>query len=360
MSAIVVNGRYQAHRITGVQRYAHEIVSRIAPSVDLLVPRNGKGPLGHLWEQTALPALCRGRLLWSPSASGPVFYQRQVVTIHDLFAIEHPEWYSASYSNWYRVMMKSIISRAVALIAVSHYTKSRLVSVLGCDPDRITVIRNGLTTECRRTDGARIQQARAALSIPAGPYVLSLSSLEARKNLKTILTAWLALRQDVRGSATLVLAGAKPDPAVYAAQNLPQDLPNVHFTGYLPEEHLAALYSGASVFLFPSLAEGFGIPLLEAMACGVRCITSSTSSLPEVGGDVVTYVDPLNSTELAGAIHRLLNEGASPERPFEPAMERARQFCWSEAAGKTLSVLEQAAAQSELVTLSSGYPNHGG
>src|SRR5271163_4704118 len=108
MNAIAVNARYRVHRrITGVQRYAHEIVSRLTRKqdglsertpIDLLSPASAKGAVGHLWEQTVLPVACRGRLLWSPIASGPAFYRRHVVTFHDLFPIEHPEWYSVAYA----------------------------------------------------------------------------------------------------------------------------------------------------------------------------------------------------------------------------------------------------------------------
>lgn len=357
-ASIAVNGRYRTHRITGVQRYANEIVSRIESSAEVLVPRNGKRALGHLWEQTALPFLCRRRILWCPSASGPMFYRRQVVTVHDLFALEHPEWYSQSYARWYGVMMTSLIRNALALIAVSQFTKYRLVQKLGCAPDKITVIHNGLTTGVSRTASDKIAAARRALRIPPGPYVLSLSSLETRKNLGATLAAWRLLQGRPSTTATLILAGAAPDPAIYAAQKLPIDLPKVHCTGYVPEEHLAALYSGASLFVFPSLAEGFGIPLLEAMACGVQCIASSNSSLTEVGGDMVTYVDPLQPSSIATAIEKLLHDGASPDRPFEPAIKRARLFSWDGAAAQTLNILERCAHQVSPGHLPKRYHKH--
>jgi glycosyltransferase involved in cell wall biosynthesis len=352
---IAVNARYRVHQVTGVQRYAHEIVDRLSAGpnnggaisqIHLLAPASAKGALGHLWEQTVLPVSCQGRLLWSPSGSGPAFYHRQVVTFHDLFAIEHPECYSAGYARWYRHLMARLASNSLHLIAVSEYTKTRIVKLLGRNPDEITVIHNGLTTGLERVGEEKIAAARIALDLPTKRYLLSLSSLEKRKNLRTTLEAWARVHESLPADIWLVLAGPKAAESVYGEQDLPVNLPRVLYTGWVPEEHLAGLYSGASLFLFPSLAEGFGFPLLEAMACGVRAIASNNSSLPEVGGDVVTYIDPLDPASLAEAIRMELDAGAQPHRPFLPAIARARSFSWDRAASETRSVLEAAASLS--------------
>jgi glycosyltransferase involved in cell wall biosynthesis len=346
-ASVVVNGRYRVHRITGVQRYAHEIVSRLEGEVELCAPQSAKGAVGHLWEQTMLPWACQGRLLWSPCGSGPLAYGRHVVTFHDLFPIEHPEWYGAAYAKWYDFAMRRLAARATHLIAVSEYTKSRIVKLLGTDPSQVTVIHNGCHTRGRSGAG-QIHQAKQALKLPTDRYVLSLSSLESRKNLPAILEAWSIIHRQLSPDIWLVLAGPKADEAVYGKQQTAANLPRVLFTGYVPEEHLAGLYSGASLFVFPSLAEGFGLPLLEAMACGVRSIASRTSSLPEVGGDVVDYIDPHSPAELAHAMLKQLQSHHSAPPPFIPAIERAKRFTWDSAAAKTREVLTAAlAANSE-------------
>jgi glycosyltransferase involved in cell wall biosynthesis len=334
---VVVNGRYRLHRVTGVQRYAHEIVSRLQGQVNICTPRSAKGAVGHLWEQTTLPYISRGRLLWSPCGSGPGSYRRHLVTFHDLFPIEHPEWYGSGYSKWHAYSMRRLAAKALHLIAVSEYTKSRLVKVLGRAPEDITVIHNGCSRE-GPADPIAIAAAAHALKIPTRRYVLSLSSLESRKNIGSVLRAWSEIQQQLPADTWLVLAG-KSDESVYARQNLRLDLPRVMTTGYVPEEHLAGLYSGASLFVFPSLAEGFGLPLLEAMACGVRCIASRTTSLPEVGGDVVEYIDPLDSDELARAMLFSLKATVLGD-PFWPAVDRARRFTWDGAAAKTARVID--------------------
>ncbi|QHN02181.1 glycosyltransferase family 4 protein [Granulicella sp. WH15] len=310
--ALVVNGRYRVHRITGVQRYAHEIVSRLGSNVEISSPRSAKGAVGHLWEQTMLPWVAGDRVLWSPCGSGPLAYGRQVVTFHDLFPLEHPEWYSPAYAKWYAFAMPRLAARALRLIAVSEFTKSRLVKLLGRDPETITVVHNGSQMIDRASD-TQVNEARIALKLPTRRYVLSLSSQESRKNLSGILKAWSMVQQWLPADVWLVLAGPSVDQSVYGKQQVDVPMSRVLFTGYVPEEHLAGLYSGASLFVFPSLEEGFGLPLLEAMACGVRCITSNTSSLPEVGGDVVDYVNPLDSRELAQKMLHRLTTDSTPQ-----------------------------------------------
>ncbi len=338
---LVVNGRYLVHRVTGVQRYAREIVSRLGNAVEVVAPKDAKGAIGHLWEQAVLPAACRGRLLWNPGGTGPALYKRQIVTFHDLFPLEHPELYSRAYANWYKLLLTQLAKRAIHLIAVSEYTKSRIIKILGRNPEDITVIHNGLSRCCTRVSQSSALAAGHALGLPSRRYVLSLSSLESRKNLRTLLAAWKHVLPVLPHDVWLVLAGPKADEAVYTKQALPAHVPRVFYTGYVPDEQLAGLYTGASLFVFPSLAEGFGFPLLEAMACGLRCITSNTSALPEVGGDVVKYISPLDAIGLANAIRDELRRPTG-WLPFYPAMERAKRFTWESSASRTLEVLETA------------------
>lgn len=339
----VVNARFLAHRVTGIQRYAREIAGRLSGSPAMLEPARGKGALGHLWEQTTLPRLASGRLLWSPCGAGPLGYTRQVVTFHDLFPIEHPEWYSAAYARWYSLMFRQLAARAVHLIAVSEYTKQRIVAVLGRSPEDVTVVHNGAAATTRLTTTLEASRASSALALPSRRYVLSLSSLEARKNLPTIFAAWRLAQRSLPDNVWLVLAGQRADASVFGRQQLEAIPARVHFTGYVPEEHLAGLYSGASLFLFPSLAEGFGLPLLEAMSCGLRAVTSNNSSLPEVGGDAAVYVDPLNVREIAHAILRNMPKENAAARPYLPALAQAGRFCWGDAARRTEDVLLRAA-----------------
>ena len=341
----VVNARFLAHRITGVQRYAREITSRLSGSPALLQPVNGKGLRGHLWEQTALARLAGGRLLWNPCAAGPLSYRPQVVTFHDLFPIEHPEWYGRGYAAWYSFLFRRLARTAVHLLAVSEYTKGRLVQLLGVDPERVTVAPNGASPALRPATTLEAARTGAALALPSRRYVLSVSSLESRKNLRGLLAAWRVAQRSLPDTVWLVLAGAQPDASVFGKQELGPAPPRVHFAGYVPDEYLAGLYSGASLFVFPSLAEGFGLPLLEAMSCGVRAVSSDRTSLPEVGGNAVTYADPLRVGDLAGAIVQTIGRECAAAAPWVPGLERAARFSWDSSARIVEAVLERAAEQ---------------
>ena len=336
---LLVNGRFRAQRITGVQRYAHEIVSRLPSNTQVLTPRSGRGAIGHLWEQTALPLACQGRLLWSPNASGPLGYMNQIVTFHDIFPVEHPEWYSASYSRWYSVVMRRLAQNAMHLIAVSEFTKRRIVEVFGRDQADITVINNG-SHMIEPAAQESVASAAVALKLPTKRYILSLASLEQRKNMRGLLKAWELIHTQIPEDIWLVLAGPTANEAVYGRQDIPMDLPRVLYTGYVPEEHLAGLYTGASLFVFPSFAEGFGLPLLEAMASGRRSISSSTSSMREVGGAAALYVDPSKAGDLERAMLHCITAQPFTNEVYKPSLDRAAYFSWDEAASRTYSVLQ--------------------
>jgi glycosyltransferase involved in cell wall biosynthesis len=340
-SKIVINGRFRVQRISGVQRYAHEITQRMPSIHRVITPTSGKGTVGHLWEQTVLPALCGGRMLWSPNACGPLAYANQVVTFHDLFPLEHPEWYSRSYAAWYGITMRRLARCAKHIVAVSGYTKSRLVNHLGVDPDRVTVVHNGCHLRGPASADA-VAEAATALKLPTRRYVLSLSSMEQRKNTSATLAAWGAIYDRLPEDTWLVLAGPPADTSVYGRRLSEETHPRVFYTGYVPEQHLAGLYTGASLFVFPSLAEGFGFPLLEAMACGVPCISSNSSSLPEVGGDLVDYVNPHDAADLGRLMLARLTGRNERCAPFLPGIEHARSFSWEAAAHNTLQILQAA------------------
>jgi glycosyltransferase involved in cell wall biosynthesis len=270
------------------------------------------------------------------------------VTFHDLFVIDHPEWYNGAFARWYQFMLRRLARNALHLIAVSEYTKERLVKVMGRDPSEITVVHNGPAATIQLTDTHGAARAGAALALPSRRYVLSLSSLESRKNLRGLLDAWRIAQASLPDNVWLVLAGPEADSSVYGRQKELSIPPRVHFTGYVPEEHLAGLYSGASLFVYPSLAEGFGLPLLEAMRCGLRTVTSNNSSLPEVGGDAAAYVDPLNPRELAEAMLRNLTAESAAASPYAASLEQAAKFSWDTAAQRTEDVLRRASAMAPM------------
>jgi glycosyltransferase involved in cell wall biosynthesis len=186
---------------------------------------------------------------------------------------------------------------------------------------------------------AEIESMRESLGIGSGTYLLALSSLEPRKNFARLLQAWREVQHSVPADIELIVAGGTGDPRVFAADSAMPIPPRTRFIGYVPEEHLPALYSGACAFVYPSLYEGFGLPPLEAMACGTPVITSNTTSLPEVVADCAVLVDPLDTSSIAQGIWRVLSCGSLGQMLSQKGEQRSRLFTWERTAFETLQVL---------------------
>lgn len=334
---IFVNGRFRSHKITGVQRYAHELTARLR--LPVFQPANKlKGWRGHAWEQTVLPARALHGLLWSPCAAGPVVASRQVVTIHDLSPLDHPEWFSPAYSAWYRLLLPRLVGSARHLIAVSEYTKQRLINRLNVPSEKITVIYNG-----RDPKFAANSSSSDLPALPSPRYILSVGSLEPRKNLRTLLSAWASVLPELPADLWLVVVGSG-DTAVYKAA-LSGTLPaRTHLTGYVDDRQLVALYTHCLAFVYPSLYEGFGLPPLEAMSCGAPVLTSSVTSLPEVCGTAAIYADPLNPLDLASKLKLISTDSSLRLQLRERGFAQAQLFSWENAAQKTMNLLQSAAS----------------
>jgi glycosyltransferase involved in cell wall biosynthesis len=340
MASIALNARFYAHKPTGMQRYGIEMASRLADVLDVLRPSGSlRGYSGHLWEQAFLPAASGNRLLWSPNNTGPLAVARQVCTMHDIIPVEHPEWFSAPFAAWYKWLLPKLTRRAQHLIAVSEFTKQRLVERFGIRPEKITVVWNGVDAQFRPRTAAEIDEVRQALGIRTPKYLLSLGSLEPRKNLRRLLAAWGKLEKP--DDLSLVVVGAKGSPNVFRDAAIAEISDGVHFTGYARQEHLPALYSGAMALVYPSLYEGFGLPPLEAMACGTPVITSKTTSLPEVTGGAALLIDPLDEDAIAAAMLRLIADQPLRERLSAMSIEHASKLTWDKTASQTWKVLEE-------------------
>lgn len=338
--AISINARYQVHHKTGMQRYAYEIASRFEGKVREIRPERAlKGPAGHLWEQCFLPGLAAGSLLWSPNNTGPVLTRRQVCTIHDIIPIDHPEWFSKSFAAWYKWLMPTLANAAQHLIAVSEFTRTRILEAFNIREDKVSVVLNGVGSEFSRQSPGEIERVRTQLGLPANPYVLFVGSLEPRKNLLGLLAAWSIVQEKCPDVRLVVTGLNKSSTNVFSGVLMGKIPPGVVFTGYVPDVDLPALYSGAAIFVYPSLYEGFGLPPIEAMACGTPVITSEGTSLSEVVGSAALLVEPSRPESIAEAILKL---GASNSLRCELSREgiaRAKKFSWTETAYDTWQIL---------------------
>ena len=217
-------------------------------------------------------------------------------TIHDMTCWKMPELHTAANvaADWRYAKM--VLTRADGLIAVSEHSRRDALEVLGLAPERIVAIPNGVSEE----------YFRAVPKLRAKPYVLHVGTIEPRKNIDRLLDAWAMMRPELRAEYELIVAGPAgwaSGPTVARLQSAPE---SVRWLGYVAEKDLPSLTAGASVLAYPSLYEGFGLPLAEAMASGVACVTSNVSSMPEVAGEGARLVDPLSVSELSGALSGLL------------------------------------------------------
>lgn len=337
---VAANGRFTLQPLTGVQRYAREISSRLADRLDVLVPPGMfRGARGHLWEQTILPARTHGRLLWSPGNTGPLAVGKQVVTIHDCAVFDAPQGFTSAFAWWYRKLLPRLARRVRRVLTVSEFSRQRLIEWCRLDPQRVTAVPNGVDSRFRPVAFSP-QAPRPPIAGLPSSYVLCLGSLEPRKNLRRLLDAWRRA-PELHSDLTLVLTGG--NAGMFREAGLDPLPPSVLLTGRVADEHLPALYAGATMFVYPSLYEGFGLTVLEAMASGTPVICSNTTSLPEVAGDAACLIDPTDVDSLAAAMVRLANDAAERSELRERGLARAERFSWDAAADRTWSVLQEAA-----------------
>jgi glycosyltransferase involved in cell wall biosynthesis len=266
-----------------------------------------------------------------------------VVTFHDLFAVDSPGWYKPAYASWYSYSLCKLARAAKHIIAVSEYTKQRLMLRLGIDEEKITVVHNGVDAAWFGIPPAAASMARVTLQLPSNSYLLSVGSLEPRKNLKTLLAAWRNIVHELPADLWLVICGAC-DQNVYQCAGLTELPPRVHLTGYVPDESLPGLYAGGLGFIYPSLAEGFGLPPLEAMACGVPVLTSNSTALPEVCSTAALYFDPTRADDLSRNIRLFVNDRNLQQNLSLRGREQASRFNWERTAEQTLRVLRAIAS----------------
>jgi glycosyltransferase involved in cell wall biosynthesis len=284
-------------------------------------------------------------LLHDPHGIAPFLWPargvRRVVTIHDAFAYVYPQTHNR-LDNWrFRWHLPRASRKADAVITVSDCSRNDLMRFLDLPPDKVRVTSEGVDPRFSITDTDAQQAVRARYRLPVR-YLLYVGGLNARKNLARLFEAYARMRDDVP-DVQLVIAGKRQWQTAEMEQAY-QRLGlhgQVVFTGYVADTDLPALYGAAEAFVFPSLYEGFGLPPLEAMACGVPVVTSSAASLPEVVGDAALTVDPLDVDELARALTRVLLDAPLRTELRRKGLERARGFRWEIAALQTLHIYRE-------------------
>lgn len=329
--------------VTGVQRFGIEITKQLKKTTNLicLSPPNiihhdlaeeleakiiGRFS-SHLWEQIELPFYLKrigSPLLFNYNGLGPIFYRNKLITIHDVSFLRHPEWFSKSYSLFYRTFTGISASNSKKIITVSEFSANEIVQFLNIPKDKIEVIYNAVN----HSAGTKLD------NLIDGKYILTVSSLDPRKNLEKLIEAFKLLnREDIK----LVIVGASNKIFNQSIKSIDDE--RIIFFGHANDEELSSLYMNAEVFVFPSLYEGFGIPPLEAMKHGCPVICSNKASLPEVCGKAAIMVDPNNPNEISNGIKFLLDHPEEKIKLIEKGYKNITRFSWERSAKSLISVI---------------------
>ena len=349
MPGWAINGRFLTQRMTGVQRYAHEIVAAldeilaqegdstslaamrliVPPAVEkppalskITVRRTGFGS-GHVWDQFVLPFHAGGGVL-SLGNFGPIVGRNNIVCIHDANTFIQPDSYSRAFGLAYRTLLPLVGSRARKVATVSQFSANALVRFRVCRAEKIFIAQNGHEHALRWNAARAKHQLIGALS---RPYVMVLGSRAKHKNIDIILKQAQGL--DAAGIDIVVVGAAS---TIFATDAPAVRQSNIHHAGYVDDDDLAALYEGALCLAFPSRTEGFGIPPLEAMARGCPVISSDAASLVEVGGDAVIYADPDDGDRWRDVIIGLSANADLRAAMAAKGRKRAALFSWTRSA----------------------------
>lgn len=260
-----------------------------------------------------------------------------VVTVHDLAFRSVPETFPPRLRAALRMLVPLSIRRAARVITGSEFARRDILTSYSISPERVTVIPHGVDGRFYpRTDGESTG-ILARYGLRPG-FLFSVGRLNERKNITRLLEAYACLRR--RGATLPLVIGGKPDGGVESGQRA-SEATDVRWMGLIPNEDLPAFYSGAAAFIYPSLFEGFGLPVLEAMACGTPVVTSDRAALPELATDAALLVDPEDVGALADAMERVLTDTALAQELRQRGMARSQRFTWAETAARTLAIYRE-------------------
>lgn len=328
---LAVNARVTKFAMGGQQRVTAEIIKRLGPLVEIAPGQPAGGMKGHMWEQFVLPLRARGHLLWSPSATGPLSMTRQVVTLHDVAFLDVPEFFSSSFTAFYKALLPTLVKRAARVVTVSEFSRQRIAATLAIDESRIDIIPNGVSDHFHPYTAVEISATRVALGLPER-YLLLQATADKRKNLQATLRAWAQAQARMPDDIWLVVSGNLGRAHVFGDVESIPDVPRTKLIGYVDEAHMGPLLSGAETFLFPSLYEGFGLPIIEAMSCNTPVLTAAATATQEIAGNAALLVDPTSEAAIAEGIIEMTGNAQLRADLAKQGLERARHYSWDGAA----------------------------
>lgn len=349
---VYINARFLTQNLTGVQRFALEIclaLSKIRNDIVLLVPNYDliinksivkdfnveeiKGGSGHLWEQYNLPKYLRSLgnpLLINLCNTAPIFYKNKVSVIHDVTFLRYPESYSFKFRIFYKILVPTVINSSKKVLTVSNFSKDNISKEYNLDKNKIDVIYNAVSDIFYPLIKKESEKA----------YALAVSSPNKHKNFSNLIDAFLKSNVDLDLKIIGSLSNAFNDQNSFVNSD-----PRIKFLGRVDDQELVELYQNAKFFIFPSLYEGFGIPPLEAQACGCPVISSNAASLPEVLKESAFYFEPNDVNSIRSAIEFVNLDTVLMEKLVIDGYENIKRFSWDKSAQKLNEIIDQVLSQ---------------
>jgi len=349
---VIINSKFLGQRLTGVQRVAFNVskllVNKHRERFLLFAPKGpfnpnyaelfAKFPLvvgkttSVIWEQAELPLFAKQKkaLILNLANSGPIFYKSNVVVIHDLLWLKYPQSYSSTFRKWYAFMIPRLVKNALKIVTVSKASKQDILENLKVSEEKIEVIYPGVDVNTFKP-----------LDLKRENFILWVGSRRFYKNLHGLLRAFNILKEKHKVEHKLILVGIN---AENVKDVIRESVANeIIFVPEADDLTLLNFYNRASLFVFPSLYEGFGLPPLEAMACGCPVVASRTGGLPEVCGDAAVYCDPYDPEDIAETMYKVITTDELRNELVKRGLYRAKMFSWERTAEGLLKVLEEVA-----------------
>lgn len=345
---IYVNGRFLTQDITGVQRFSEEIIKelyKIRDDIIILVPDMNyvkrtplgfkiievKGGKGHYWEQVTLPLFLRKKhnpLLLNLCSTAPAFYHNQIVTHHDITYIRFPNSYSWKFRLFYRTLAPLMMANCIKLITVSNFSKKEIIEYYNIPKSKVIVIYNAVGSSFSNFDNKSSDEEDDS-------YALAVSSPNVHKNFSGMIQAFSSTKGDLK--LKIIGSASKSFNSLdFSAENDPR----IEFLGRVEDSELIKLYQNAKYFIFPSFYEGFGIPPLEAQACGCPVVSSDRASLKEVLQDSALFFDPAKKSEIIEALQIIDSDETLRKELIDKGIENLKRFSWEISAKKLNSEIE--------------------
>jgi glycosyltransferase involved in cell wall biosynthesis len=374
MLTIGINGRFLASRVTGVERYASNVYQRLIPlglskgyqfkifapleyerttepvdaRVSLVRSKIFHGAVArHAWEQTLLPALSTLEgvdILLNMTNTAPCFFRNSVVVLHDVAWLERPEWFSSAFNLGYNLVMPLAMRNARKVITVSDYSAGEIERKLSVESSKLQVIPEGVGEEFKRVAPDMVPESLRQFDLTR-PYFLHVGTVQPRKNLERLLEAYVLLYSQQPDLPPLLLAGGKNQHFSTASLQDKLKCPGIRLLGYVPDATLPYLYSNALAYVTASLYEGFGLTLLEAMACGSPVIASDIGAHKEVAGGAALFFNPGSTDELLLVMKRVCAESGLREELIAEGFQRVKRYSWDKHVSELLQTIEKCGAR---------------